>query len=80
MVSKYVVGDPSAMQAHVDQIMGHPRTAPMSVCSRCGETKPITEFGRDKSKRDGLHHYCRPCAREKGRRWREANKIRRKAK
>lgn len=30
-------------------------------CARCGETKSTTEFGSNRSTRDGLHAYCRAC-------------------
>lgn len=42
-------------------------------CSKCGETKPTTEFGRDRSRADGLADYCKECAREKNRRYYRAN-------
>lgn len=31
------------------------------TCIRCGETKPIDSFSRDKNKSDGRRHYCRAC-------------------
>jgi len=30
-------------------------------CSRCGATKPVAEFHRDRSRKDGLQNYCRDC-------------------
>lgn len=30
-------------------------------CPRCGETKPTSEFHRNRSKADGLHDWCKPC-------------------
>jgi hypothetical protein len=30
-------------------------------CPRCAEPKPLEEFGRNRSARDGLTAYCRPC-------------------
>lgn len=33
----------------------------MKTCPTCGETKPFTEFHKDRSKRDGLNLYCKPC-------------------
>jgi len=30
-------------------------------CSKCGRTRRADEFGRDRSKRDGLQHYCAEC-------------------
>lgn len=31
------------------------------ICSKCKETKPMTEFRRDKSKKDGFHPHCKTC-------------------
>ena len=33
-------------------------------CVRCHEVKPITEFGKDRHKKDGLLIYCKSCKRE----------------
>lgn len=33
----------------------------MKTCKACGEVKPLTEYHRDRSKKDGLNHYCKPC-------------------
>lgn len=30
-------------------------------CYKCGETKPITEFNKHKSRSDGLQSICRSC-------------------
>lgn len=35
----------------------------MKACSKCGETKAISEFFRNKSKRDGLATWCKACMR-----------------
>lgn len=32
-------------------------------CSRCGKLKPISEFHKDNSSKDGLKCYCKECAR-----------------
>jgi hypothetical protein len=32
-------------------------------CTRCQTTKPRSEFGRDRSRRDGLYPWCKPCKR-----------------
>ena len=42
-------------------------------CSRCGETKALTEFHRDKTKPDGAASRCRLCVSEAGREWRLAH-------
>ncbi|TRX43725.1 hypothetical protein [Corynebacterium guaraldiae] len=43
-------------------------------CSMCKETKPVSEFGKDRSRGDGLSYKCRKCVREKSRRYYETNK------
>ena len=30
-------------------------------CSKCGVEKPVEEFGKNRSTKDGLSFYCRPC-------------------
>lgn len=42
-------------------------------CSGCKETKPVSEFNKDRNRKDGLAHSCRECRREYRRRYREAN-------
>jgi hypothetical protein len=36
-------------------------------CPRCGQTKPLDAFVRNRASRDGLGSYCRPCHNEIGR-------------
>ena len=45
----------------------------MKRCSKCGETKDVGEFYKQRSARDGLYPYCKVCAREAGRAWNRAN-------
>ncbi|MFI0446134.1 endonuclease VII domain-containing protein [Actinomadura sp. 6N118] len=33
----------------------------MKYCPQCQETKPLEDFGRNRSKKSGLTAYCRPC-------------------
>ncbi|HEX6472390.1 MAG TPA: endonuclease domain-containing protein, partial [Streptosporangiaceae bacterium] len=33
----------------------------MKYCAKCGETKPLSEFGRNRANKSGLVDYCRPC-------------------
>jgi hypothetical protein len=33
-------------------------------CSRCGSTRPVEEFNRDRGRKDGRHPVCRPCIRD----------------
>jgi hypothetical protein len=30
-------------------------------CPRCGETKPLSAFHKNKWRRDGVQTYCKPC-------------------
>lgn len=48
-------------------------------CSRCGLIKPVADFGKDKNRKDGLMHLCRPCNVEKVTIWGKNNKARRNA-
>lgn len=32
-------------------------------CSKCRETKPIVEFGKNRTHKDGYAHHCRSCQR-----------------
>lgn len=34
------------------------------ACQRCQQMKPVAEFSRNRSRADGLAHYCRPCKAE----------------
>lgn len=31
-------------------------------CTKCGEEKPLSEFYRNKTKKDGRNSFCKPCA------------------
>jgi hypothetical protein len=54
----------------------------MKRCPSCGETKPTSEFGRNRSLGDGLSFYCLACNRARssafyrGRRAAEGKKVR----
>lgn len=37
----------------------------MKVCPSCKVEKPVTEYGRAASRKDGLSPYCKACSREK---------------
>ena len=41
-----------------------PTIAPMKVCARCTEAKPLSEFNKSGRNRDGFHSYCRDCHKE----------------
>ena len=40
-------------------------------CNKCGEIKPLTEFSKDKLRKDGHRSQCKGCAK----RYREENKV-----
>lgn len=44
------------------------------TCSKCKETKAVTEFSKRKEAKDGLRSNCKACNRESCSRWRAANK------
>jgi hypothetical protein len=43
-------------------------------CSKCKEVKLISEFNKDKSKKDGHYYQCKECSRLKNKRFRDDNK------
>lgn len=45
-------------------------------CRRCGETKPLDEFGKDARRPDGRHSRCKACKREQMRAHRAADPAR----
>lgn len=47
----------------------------MKICTKCGETKPRTEFTNSSSKKckDGKFFWCRVCSRAGQKEWRERN-------
>ena len=42
-------------------------------CSKCGQVKAVTKFGKAKAKPDGLYPWCRDCHRRYQREYRAAN-------
>jgi 5-methylcytosine-specific restriction endonuclease McrA len=42
-------------------------------CSKCGETKPLGDFNRNRATRDGLAKWCSACCRIAARAWRDRN-------
>lgn len=45
----------------------------MKHCKKCDTVKPVTEFHKDRYKKDGLHAYCRECCKASAARYRAAN-------
>jgi len=43
------------------------------TCAKCVETKPNHDFNKSKVNEDGLHSYCRNCAKLACKAWRSAN-------
>lgn len=48
----------------------------MKTCNKCGETKPIEEFSRRHTVKDGRRSQCKTCTRAHGVAWNAANKQR----
>jgi hypothetical protein len=46
---------------------------PSKRCRRCGTDKPLSEFHRNRTAKDGLQRYCKPCNGGAGTSWRERN-------
>ena len=46
----------------------------MKQCNKCELDKPICEFRKNKTKRDGYHDICKLCEKEYQKQYREANK------
>ena len=44
------------------------------TCTKCGETKPLDDFHRDKTKAGGRKSNCKECERERKRRFYEENR------
>jgi hypothetical protein len=43
------------------------------TCTKCGQTKPHSEWNRNRSKKDGLASECKSCHAERSLKWRKAN-------
>lgn len=48
----------------------------MKQCSKCGQTKPHSEYHRDKRSKDGYVQRCKPCVQIKSKQWLENNRQR----
>lgn len=46
----------------------------LKPCPKCGESKPLAEYQKDRSTADGLSCYCRPCHKAKSRAYYLANR------
>lgn len=45
----------------------------IKCCTKCEESKPVSEFGKNAKTLDGLFHWCKPCSRAQTAQWRAAN-------
>lgn len=54
-------------------------TVDEKTCTKCGETKPLDEFHRDRRNKDGKVGQCKPCACARSRAWAASNKGRKRA-
>ena len=43
------------------------------TCTKCEETKKLSDFRKDKSKKDGLGSWCKDCSTKDNKRWKMAN-------
>jgi len=43
----------------------------VKYCSICGKWKPLTEFSKDKSRKDGFNYYCKGCMKKRRQKYRE---------
>ncbi len=48
----------------------------MKRCSRCGETKPLNDFHRNRARPDGFQSQCAECRRAAQRRYAQTPKAR----
>lgn len=46
----------------------------IKTCAKCGTEKPITEFPRNKTHKDGYAYWCKECTKENTRNWWLKNK------
>jgi len=46
------------------------------TCTKCGKTKPLSEFHKQRARRDGHRPACKECACAASREWNRANKER----
>lgn len=38
-----------------------PNSSALKVCLKCGESKPVSEFSKNRNRKDGLQAYCKAC-------------------
>ena len=60
----------------MDQAQPEPIRVPAvvaKVCTRCGQLKPLSYFGRLANAKDGLNYMCKRCAVERTLQWMRTN-------
>ena len=50
----------------------------MKTCFKCGIKKPLSNFSKNKSRKDGYQNYCKPCCKEVNAKWYSENPESRK--
>lgn len=53
--------------------MEEKKTTIKKTCPKCEEMKPLDEFYKDKSRKDGRYCYCKDCSREHAKSYRKNN-------
>lgn len=66
------------VQSKQKSITDYQRMERLKTCTKCKEHKKLSEFGRDKKKKDGTNPQCKQCNRERTRSWHTKNRIRKK--
>ena len=51
------------------------QTTQTKFCPSCGETKPITEFSRNRTAKDGRQSECKACRNKRAKEKRDAHKL-----
>lgn len=69
LVSMY--GRASKSQKEIEAKSG-PVTVTKKVCSKCGETKSLEEFDKDKNGKNGIKSFCKECRRAMQRKYQKA--------
>ncbi len=44
-------------------------------CSKCKDIKPVSDFNKCKSNKDGLYYYCRSCDNKQGKLYKSSNPL-----
>ena len=64
----------SSVSLTVQSVEASPATGiAAKYCSKCDTTKPVTEFHKDRRRKDGLKWLCRPCSSKLERKYYEAS-------